>query len=63
MPFEVSGRFKAVKVLQDKCKNEGGAEREEIRRLERKYEKLYREFYDRRAQIVRGSWGIEEADE
>jgi hypothetical protein len=63
MHILVTGRFKALKVLEDKCRNEGGEERHEIWRLQRKYEKLYREHYDRRAQVVRGNWGIEENDE
>jgi len=54
MPEEVRDRFKALKVLYDRCGDCDEEEEKVYRDLEKKYEKLYQTFYEQRAKIVTG---------
>jgi len=54
MPSEVQDRFKALKVLYDRCGDCDEEEEKEYREIEKKYEKLYQEYYEQRAKIVKG---------
>ena len=54
MPEEVRDRFKALKVLYDRCGDCDEVEEKEYREFERKYEKMYAEIYVRRAQYIKG---------
>ena len=49
MPAEVRDRFKGLKVLYDRCIDIDEEEDKEYHQIEKKYEKLYQEFYLKRA--------------
>lgn len=61
MPTEVQGRFKALKVLYDQVNDLDEEEEKEYRELEKKYEKLYSEVYQKRAQLINGEIAVDEA--
>jgi len=54
MPVECIDRFKALKVLYDRCGDADEEEEATYRAIERKYEQLYAGIYLERAQIVAG---------
>ena len=54
MPDEVKDRFKAMKVLYDQVNVIDEEEDELYRKLELKYEKLYKEVYAKRALLIKG---------
>ena len=54
MPDEVKDRFKAIKVLTDKMHQLDEEEDLAYRALERKYELLYQQVYERRAALLKG---------
>lgn len=54
MPAEVRDRFKALKVLYDRCGDCDEEEEAVYRDLEKKYERLYQSFYEQRAKLVKG---------
>jgi len=59
MPVEVIERFKALKVLYDRCGDADEEEEKEYRAIERKYEQLYAGIYLERAKIVKGDSGVD----
>lgn len=61
MPLDVRDRFKAIKVIYDQC-NDNDLELQELSRaLEVKYEKLYKEVYQKRAALLSGSAELDQA--
>lgn len=55
MPEEVKDRFKALKVLYDEQMVIDEEEEKLYRELELKYDRLYREIYEQRKQILLGT--------
>ena len=54
MDDELKDRFKALKAIQDLCRNYDDEENEEIRKLEILYEGKYKEIYKQRETLVNG---------
>lgn len=48
MDDELKDRFKALKAIQDLCREYDDEENEEIRKLEMDYENKYKEIYSQR---------------
>mgnify|MGYP006174460981 CR=1 FL=1 len=54
MDDELKDRFKALKAIQDLCRDFDEEENEEIRKLEILYENKYKEIYKQREELVNG---------